>query len=61
MSNEYEMKLSDDAQNKLTELLTCGNERVELAAAKELMAIYGKATEEDDREISLDVNITIKE
>lgn len=60
MPEDFEARISEEAQNKLTELLCCGNERVELAAAKELMAMYGKGAETDNQ-ISLDVTITIRE
>lgn len=60
MADDFETKVSKEAQQKLTELLCCGNERVELAAAKELVSMFSKTTE-DMGEISLEVNITIKE
>ncbi len=53
--------ITNEAKNKLTELLSCGNERVELAAAKELMSMFAKEEEPDDKEINLEVTITIKE
>ena len=60
MPDDFEARVSEEAQQKLTELLCCGNERVELAAAKELVSMFSK-TAEEDREISLEVNITIRE
>lgn len=53
--------ITNEAKNKLAELLSCGNERVELAAAKELMSMFTKEEEPDDKEINLEVTITIKE
>lgn len=44
-------------QEKLTELLCCGNERVELSAAKELLAMEDKKTEDND--VRLEVTIKI--
>ena len=60
MGDDFETRISEEAQQKLIELLCCGNERVELAAAKELVSMFSKQAE-DDGEISLEVNITIKE
>lgn len=57
--NGDEKSISDNAVEKLRELLTCGNERVELAAAKELIALLGKEDENNDKDISLDVTIKI--
>lgn len=54
------MDKEKEARKKLEELLTCGNERVELAAAKELISVWEKDdSKEDDREISLEVTIKI--
>lgn len=53
--------ITNEAKNKLTELLSCGNERVELAAAKELVSMFAKDEESADNEINLEVTITIKE
>lgn len=55
------MEKEKEARKKLEELLTCGNERVELAAAKELISIWEKddGDKDDDREISLEVTIKI--
>ncbi len=44
-------------REKLTELLCCGNERVELSAAKELLAMEDKRTEDTD--VHLEVTIKI--
>lgn len=56
-----EIRNKEDARKKLEELLTCGNERVELAAAKELISIWGKEEEQksDDKDIGLEVTIKI--
>ncbi len=61
MKDNFEARITDEAQDKLNELLKCGNERVELAAAKEIMTMYGKQSESDDKEVRLEVNIVIKE
>lgn len=54
------MDKEKEARKKLEELLTCGNERVELAAAKELISVWEKDdSKEDDKEISLEVTIKI--
>lgn len=44
-------------REKLAELLCCGNERVELSAAKELLAMEDKRTEDTD--VHLEVTIKI--
>lgn len=50
--------LSDEAKQKMTELLSCGNERVELAAAKEIVSLFDKKTE-DSGDVRLEVTIKI--
>lgn len=57
MKNDEE-RLTADAYDKLTELLTCGNERVELAAAKELISMTQKDNG-DDKDIKLEVTIKV--
>lgn len=52
-------KLSYDARQKMSELLVCGNERVELAAAKEIIAEYNKSNEAEDKNIHLTVTIKV--
>lgn len=47
-----------DAQKKLNRLLFCGNDRVELSAAKEILAMAEKNSD-DGGEIKLDVTIKI--
>ena len=42
----------------MTELLSCGNERVELAAAKELVSLFSKK-DDNDGDIKLEVTIKI--
>ena len=54
--NEKSNEITDTAYKKLAELLNCGNERVELAAAKELMGFNEKS---DDSDIKLDVTIKV--
>ncbi len=61
MQDIKDTTITDEARQKLTELLQCGNERVELAAAKELVSIFAKDDEGGDNEINLEVTITIKE
>ena len=51
-------KLSAEARQKMTELLSCGNERVELAAAKEIVSLFDKKTE-DSGDVKLEVTIKI--
>ena len=51
-------KLSKEARQKMTELLSCGNERVELAAAKEIVSLFDKKTE-DTGDVRLEVTIKI--
>lgn len=46
------------AADKLDELLHCGNERVELSAAKEILALEQEETTEDHK-IQLEVSIRI--
>lgn len=48
-----------EARQKLEQLLNCGNERVELAAAKELISLLGKDEENEDSDIQLEVVIRI--
>lgn len=50
--------LSAEARQKMTELLSCGNERVELAAAKEIVSLFDKKTE-DSGDVKLEVTIKI--
>ncbi len=52
--------LSDEARQKMIELLSCGNERVELAAAKEIVSLFDKRTD-DSSDVKLDVTIKIVE
>lgn len=52
------VRLSDEARQKMTELLSCGNERVELAAAKEIVSLFNKSAE-NDNDIKLEVTIKI--
>ncbi len=61
MEEMNENKISDQAYQKLSELLKCGNERVELAAAKELVSMFSRADRDDCDDINLEVTITIKE
>ncbi len=51
--------LSKDVQEKMEQLLNCGNERVELAAAKEIMSALSKNNEEDKSDIHLEVTIKV--
>ena len=50
--------LSAEARQKMTELLSCGHERVELAAAKEIVSLFDKKTE-DSGDVKLEVTIKI--
>ena len=52
-------KLSKDAQEKMEQLLNCGNERVELAAAKEIMSAISKNSEDSKADIHLEVTIKV--
>ena len=58
MSDTYN-ELSKEAHKKINELLNCGNERVELAAAKELLSAYSKETDSDNSDIHLEVTIKV--
>ncbi len=51
-------ELTNEAKQKMMELLSCGNERVELAAAKEIVSMLDK-TDDGDKDISLEVTIKI--
>ena len=51
----------DDAYKKLADLLTCGDDRIELAAAKELMSIYAKSEDNTDKDVKIEVTIKIIE
>ena len=55
---ENEINLSKEAKQKMTELLSCGNERVELAAAKEIVSLFDKKAE-DSGDVKLEVTIKI--
>lgn len=57
--DKIENELSLEAKNKMNELLNCGNERVELAAAKELLSAYTKSENDTDTDINLEVTIKI--
>lgn len=54
-----EPKISDRAYDKLVQLMSCDNERVALAAAKEIMSIYEKEDAAADGDISLEVTIKV--
>lgn len=56
-----ETSVPDRAHKKLVSLMSCDNERVALAAAKEIMSIYEKKREESEENVSLDVTIKIIE
>ena len=56
--DEKDICLSHEARQKMTELLSCGNERVELAAAKELVSLFSKK-DDNDGDIKLEVTIKI--
>lgn len=58
-SEELEPKISDRAYDKLVQLMSCENERVALAAAKEIMSIYEKEDTAADGDISLEVTIKV--
>ena len=58
MSDTYN-ELSKEAHKKINELLNCGNERVELAAAKELLSAYSKESDSDNSNIHLEVTIKV--
>lgn len=58
-SEEPEPKISDRAYDKLVQLMSCENERVALAAAKEIMSIYEKEDTAADGDISLEVTIKV--
>ena len=55
----FDENISQEAHRKMSELLTCGNERVELAAAKELLSAFGKNSELNSNDIHLEVTIKI--
>lgn len=61
MKGDMKMKdtnvsLYEKAHMKINELLNCGNERVELAAAKELLTVDAK----DDSDNNVRLEVTIK-
>ncbi|MEE1013452.1 MAG: hypothetical protein U0L92_03960 [Clostridia bacterium] len=49
-----------DPVAKLKELLHCGNERVELSAAKELLALEEEAEKEDAKEQTMKFTVEIR-
>lgn len=51
--------LSKEARRKMSELLRCGNERVELAAAKEIISAYSKEAEAERDDVRLEVVIRV--
>ena len=53
-----EINLSKEARQKMTELLSCGNERVELAAAKEIVSLFDKKADYSG-DVKLEVTIKI--
>lgn len=58
-SEKPEAKISDKAYDKLVQLMSCENERVALAAAKEIMSIYEKEDAAADGNVSLEVTIKV--
>lgn len=50
-------KKTELALSKLNELLTCGNERVELSAAKELLSMLD---DEEKTETKVELEVTVK-
>lgn len=58
MEAEKSIELSDEARQKMIELLSCGNERVELAAAKEIFSLFDKKSD-DSGDTKLEVTIKI--
>lgn len=58
MPKKNAKKLADDIEKRLSELLDNGDDRIVLAAAKELMSSFGKDVE-DDKDVHLDVTIKI--
>lgn len=58
MPKKNSKKLADDIEKRLSELLDNGDDRIVLAAAKELMSSFGKDAE-DEKDIHLDVTIKI--
>ncbi len=56
-----EDKKMEQATAKLNQLLDCGNERVELSAAKEILALAEDKNRDDDKNIQLEVTIKIVE
>lgn len=55
MNKSRRKKAAADAFEKISSLMECGNERVELAAAKEILEISGKDGVGDEK-----VTVTIK-
>lgn len=58
MNENKDVQLTDEARQKMAELLTCGNERVELAAAKEIVSLFDKGEDNSDG-VHLEVTIKI--
>lgn len=56
--NEFENQLAEILK-KLRELLHCGNERVELAAAKELLNLTESELMKKDADDAIEVNIRV--
>lgn len=57
---EYKIK-AEKAVEKLVELLNCGNERVELAAAKELIDVVENKINENENSVNdFNVNIVVE-
>ncbi len=52
-------KKTELALSKLNELLTCGNERVELSAAKELLSMLDDEEEKTETKVELEVTVKI--
>lgn len=52
-------KKTELALSKLNELLTCGNERVELSAAKELLSMLDDDAEKEETKVELEVTIKV--
>lgn len=52
-------RIPKQAEDKLGELLHCGNERIELSAAKEILALAEEKEKTENEKVELEVTIRI--
>ncbi len=59
VEQEEEISRAKAALDKLYELINCGDKRIELSSAKEVLSILGPPADTDSRDTKLEVEIKI--